>query len=286
MSAPAAAPRRDVDLVGGARTVLWQLAAVTRRDVIVEASYRFRMVLVFTTAAASAFLAFFVSKLVGDTPLLAQYDGDYFDYVVVGIGLSSYAGLAVSAFNQRIMREQQAGTLEVLLAGPATVGTLLAGGFVVPLVLTTVEVAMLVGIGIGALGAGVSATGLVVAVPVVLLTIANFSALGVASAALVVLVKRGDPISGPLAQLTLVLSGAIFPVELLPGWLVTVARLTPGYYGVRGLREALLTEGGWSGVGDEVAILAGMAAVLLPLSLALFARTIRTAKRLGVLASY
>lgn len=268
------------------RSTLWRLGAIARRDALIELSYRFRLLLVFTTGAASAFLAWFVSQLVGEAEQLAQFEGSYFDYVVIGIGLTSYATLAVGAFTQRVMREQQAGTLEVLLASSTGLGTLLAGGFVVPLVLTTVEVTLLIGLGVGVFGVGLSLPGVLVGLPVLLLTIANFCAMGVAAAALVILVKRGDPLSGPLSQATLLLSGAIFPVELFPGWLEAVCRLTPGYYGVRGLREALLTDAGLAGILDEVLILAAMAAVFLPTSVLLFARALRTAKRLGVLASY
>jgi ABC-2 type transport system permease protein len=75
---------------------------------------------------------------------------------------------------------------------------------------------MVIVIGIGVLGVGLSLHGVIVSVPVVVLTVANFCAMGIASAAVVLLVKRGDPISGPLYQATLILSGAIFPVELIP----------------------------------------------------------------------
>ena len=268
------------------RNAVWRLGAIAKRDLLIELSYRFRLILLFTTTFASAFLAYFVSQLVGDSEQLAAFDGSYFEYVVIGLALTSYATLAVTAFNQRIMREQQAGTFEVLLASPASLGTLLAGGFVIPLALTTLEVVALVGLGVGLIGVGLTTSGLIVSVPILLLTIVNFCALGIGAASLVVLAKRGDPISGPLAQATLLLSGAIFPIELFPGWLQVICRLTPGYYGVRGMREALLTDGGFTGVVDEILILTGFAVVLVPISLAAFARAIRTAKRLGILASY
>lgn len=268
-----------------AREAAWQLGAIARRDLRIELSYRFRLLLTFTTTFASAALAFFVSEIV-DSDRLPTTQGEYFDYVVVGIALTSYTTLALAEFNRRIVTEQQSGTFEVLLAGSRGVGRLLAGGFIVPLGRTTIEVALLLGLGVGVVGAGLSPSGLLAAIPVLLATVACFCALGIASAALVVLVKRGDPISGLVSQATLLLSGVIFPIELFPGWLQVICRLTPGYYGVRGLRDALLTDGGMSSVLDEVLILSVAAAVLLPVSVMLFGRAVREAKRLGVLASY
>lgn len=262
-----------------------RVMAIARRDALIELSYRYRLLLSFTTTLATAFLAYFVSQLV-DSTTLGGFDGSYFEYVVIGIALTSFADLALSAFSTRVITEQQNGTFEVLLAGSSGVGTLLAGGLVVPLVLTIVDVVLLVGLGVGVVGVGLDAGGVLLALPVLVLTTLTFCALGVVTASLVVLVKRGDPLSTPLSQATLVLSGALFPIELFPGWLQVVCRATPGYHGVRGLREAVLGDGGLAGITDELLVLAGFAAVLLPIAVTTFDRAVREAKRLGVLASY
>ena len=272
-------------MIAGARSAIRRMRAIARRDTLLQLSYQFNLLTFLSTAFFSAFIAFFVSDLV-DSDLLEQYGGSYFDFVIVGLALTSYAGLGVAAFNEQITQEQGAGTLEVLLGGPTGLGTLLAGGFIVPLALTTIEVAALILVGVGALGAGLTLQGLAVSAPIVVLTVVNFCAMGIASAAVVLLVKRGDPISGPVYQATLLLSGAVFPIELFPAWLEVIARLTPGYYGVRGMREALLAGAGFDGIVDEVAILTGFAVVLLPIAVMMFGRSIVAAKRYGVLGSY
>ncbi|MEM9514436.1 MAG: ABC transporter permease [Actinomycetota bacterium] len=263
-----------------------QIGAIARRDALVQLSYQLNLLLYLGTAVFGAFIAYFVAELVGDSELLEPYRGTYFDFVIVGLAITSYASLAVAAFNEQIRQEQSIGTLEVLLAGPARLSTLLSGGFVVPLILTTLEVALLLGIGIGVFGAGIGFSNLLLAVPVVVLTVLNFCALGIASAALIMLAKRGDPISGPLYQATLLLSGAIFPIEVFPGWLQAVSKATPGYYGVRGARDALLTDGGFAAIRSDLVVLALFAAVMLPVAVWIFARALSAAKRLGVLASY
>ena len=272
-------------MIAVTRGSIRRMGAIARRDALLQVSYQFNLLFFVSTAFFSAFIAFFVSDLV-DSDLLAQYGGSYFDFVIVGLALTSYAGLGVAAFTDQIRQEQGAGTLEVLLGGPSGIGTLLAGGFIVPLALTTVEVAALIAVGVGALGAGLSLDGIMLSIPIVVLTVANFCAMGIASAAVVLIVERGDPISGPLYQATLLLSGAIFPIELFPAWLETIAMLTPAYYGVRGMREALLTDVGLEGIVDELAVLAGFAVVLLPVAVVMFNRSIVAAKRYGVLGSY
>jgi ABC-2 type transport system permease protein len=263
-----------------------RIYAVARRDLLVEISYHFKLIFFFTGAFVAAFLSYYVADLVSTAELLAEYDGTYFDFVIVGIAITSYSGLGVSSFNGVVSSETNSGTFEVIASGPGGMSSLLAGGFVVPFVLTTIEVGALIGIGVGGFGAGLTAGRVLASVPVMMLSLANFLALGIVSGAVLLLAKRGDPISGPVFQLTLLMSGAVFPVELFPPWLEALCRLTPAFYGVRGAREALLTDGGLSATFDELAILGMFAVVTLPLALWIFGRSVAAAKRLGVLGSY
>ncbi|MEE8603381.1 ABC transporter permease [Euzebya tangerina] len=263
-----------------------RLLAIARRDTETELSYRFRLASLLVSPFIGAFLAFYIARLVGTGGPLAEYDGTYFDYVVVGLALTSYAALGVSAFTQRIAQEQTAGTLEVLLAGPTRLPTLLAGGFIVPLGLTTIQVVGLIGIGVGLVGTGLSPGAVVGALPVLVLMILNFVAVGVVAGAVTLLSKRGDPISRGFYQLTLLLSGAVIPLELFPGWMQLIGRATPAFYGVRGLRDAVLTDGGVGAAADEVLILLGFAIITVPLAIGLFAAAVRSAKRYGILGTY
>lgn len=266
--------------------MLARVLAIGRRDALIQVSYQFQLVSFFTGAFSAAFLAYYVSGLVDGADSLSEFSGSYFDFVVAGLAVTAYAGFGVSTFTGQVTAEQAAGTLEVLLSGPSRLWVLLVGGMMVPFLLTTIEAGLLVAVGIGFFGTGFTWSGILASLPILLATVANFGALGFMSAGLTLLAKRGDPISGPLFQLTLLMSGAVFPIELFPDWLETLCRLTPGYYGVRGFREALLTSGGFSATLDELAVLVGFAVVLVPLGLWAFGRSVSRAKALGVLASY
>ena len=60
----------------------------------------------------------------------------------------------------------------------------------------------------------------------------------------------------------------------------------PAYYGINGLREALLGGGGWSEVAPDVAVLAGFVVVFLPLSVWIFERALAASRRAGILGNY
>lgn len=263
-----------------------RITAIARRDLQTERTYPIRYIIRFLQAGVSLVIAFYVSKLVLEPPELAGFRGGYFDFVIIGLTVMAIAGLGIGTFNQNITTEQSLGTFEILLSTPTRVPVLLAGSFVFPLLLTVLDMALLLGLGVGLLGDGLPISGLAFAIPLLLLTLATFCAFGIVGASLLVLVKRGDPLTGPLLQLTSILSGALFPVSVLPQPVETLARAFPAYYGITGVREALLGDGGWGDVWPDMAVLAGFAAVLLPLSVRLFSRALAAARRAGTLANY
>jgi ABC-2 type transport system permease protein len=162
---------------------------------------------------------------------------------------------------------------------------LLAGSFVFPLALTMIDL-VLYGAGIVVFGEGVRPIGLLFAFPLLVLTLLSFCAFGVMGAALVVLTKRGDPLTGPVTALTGILSGAVFPVSTFPVALQALARVFPAFYGINGLREALLTDAGWREIMPDVMMVVAFDLVLLPLSLWLFTRSLAAARRTGTLSNY
>src|SRR5207244_10469499 len=163
---------------------------------------------------------------------------------------------------------------------------LLAGWLVVPLGLIAIQIVVYVAVAVVVFGAYFSATGWLLAAPLLALTVMTFCALGVFSASFIVLTKRGDPFSFFVAQGSTFLAGAVFPPSLLPGPLRTFTHLVPAYYGLNGAREALLGGGGFSAVAGEVGVLALFSAVVVPLSVLCFARALRAARVTGTLGNY
>ncbi|MDH3753182.1 MAG: ABC transporter permease, partial [Acidimicrobiia bacterium] len=193
---------------------LGRVVAIARRDLAIELSYQLRLIIRYLSVGALAVLVFYASDLVQDPEELEGFAGGYYEFVIVGLAVTAFADLGLSSFTRRMSEEQAQGTLEALLATPTRPGTLLTGGFLVPLLLTAVEVALLVGFGIGVAGVGIPVGGLLISLPLFILTIISFCTLGIISAALIIVAKRGDPLTGPAYQLTLLLSGAVFPIEV------------------------------------------------------------------------
>src|SRR5690349_22145003 len=104
-----------------------------------------------------------------------------------------------------------------------------------------------------------------------------FSGLGILSASYLLIFKRGNPAKWLFLGISSVAGGMLFPVSVLPGWLQPVAHLNPVTYGLEAMRSALLGGAGVAALGRPLGILLLFAVVLLPLSMAAFAWSLRRA---------
>lgn len=267
-------------------TNLGRVGAIVRRDLITFTSYRVNMALDFISVWYFAVSFYFMGEFVGQPESIADLEGGFFEFVLVGAIVTAFAGLGLSAFSANIAEEQNVGTLEAVLTTPTPMWVVLTGGFVIPALFTVIEIVILVGVGLGVFGGSVPVASLLLATPVLALTTASFASLGILSAAFIVLVKRGDPFRGPIRQATMLLSGALFPVAVLPGWLELLTRLVPASYGVRATRELVQGGAGFADTLDEIAIMTVFTIVLLPLSIVFFRRAVTTARRAGTLVGY
>jgi ABC-2 type transport system permease protein len=80
-----------------------------------------------------------------------------------------------------------------------------------------------------------------------------------------------------------VAGGVLFPITVLPDWLQLVARLNPVTYALDAMRAALLGGAGLRAVWQPLLVLFLFAAVLLPVSMAVFAWALRRTKTTGTL---
>jgi len=266
------------------RARLGQIAAMARRDLRVQRTYHFQLLTQLANIPLVLGTYFFLGKLVGRSAALSSLDGGYFEFALIGFMTVSFATVALSAFSQGIAAEQQGGTLEVLLSSPAArLSVLLSGSLAVPFGLAAIQAVLLFSLGWVMAGGSLEASGLLLAVVLLGLTMGSFGALGILSAALMLVTKRGDPLSGFVLQGTSLLAGAVFPVTLLPGPLRAAAQLLPAYYGFDGMRRVLLGDAGLAEIAPQLLALTAFLVVLVPLSLFVFGRAVEIGRITGTL---
>lgn len=260
--------------------------AILRRDWAIERTYQLRLVLRLFDVLVIAVAIYFMSLLVEDPSSLAGYSGNYYDFALVGLAVTSFAGVGLLSFGESLGNEQSTGTIDLLLASPASIPNLMGGMFTLPLIFASLQMVGLLGIGVGVLGSGLPLGGILMSVPILALTTASFAAVGIVIGGIMLLAKRGDPISAPFYQASMLLSGVVIPIEILPVPLQVIGWMLPATWGIRATREVLLADAGFSDVLPEVLVLTGFVVVMLPVAVVIYRACLRTAVREGVLGSY
>lgn len=266
---------------------LW---AFVRRDLAIATSYRlqafFQVASMFSLAVTFFFLSLMLRRVEGAIEPLHRYGGSYFAFVLIGLATSLYVDASLRSFSMAIRTAQITGTFEAMLTTRTPIGIVVAGSALYTLVATGLRSAVLVGFGVLVFGVHVHVDALPTAALVVVLTVLCTLALGIFSAGFIVLFKQGDPLTNAISGLSWLLSGVLYPKEILPRWVQEAASVLPLTHALEALRLTLLQGAPASAVSRGVVGLGVLAAVGLPLSLAWFAWAVHRARAAGSLAKY
>lgn len=266
-----------------------KIGAFLVRDLRTWASYRFAAGLQLAGAFFSLIVWFFISAAVGvrEGSAIEEYADNYFDFVVIGLAVSSYVTVSLSGFAGKIRDAQISGTLEALLVTPTSVPTLVVGSTVGDYAGTTTRAIVLLALAAGIFHVPLTWTNLPAAAIVVALTIVAFSGVGLLSAAFVMIFKRGDPIAQAVAWFSMLLGGVYFPARAVgePA-LEAFAQFLPLTPALHALRHLLLRGATLAEVAPSITRLAIMAAILLPAGMLAFTAGVRHARRSGSLTHY
>jgi ABC-2 type transport system permease protein len=132
----------------------------------------------------------------------------------------------------------------------------------------------------------INAAEIPLALVVLFLGILACNALGTFAASFLILFKRGDPVVMLFSLAAGVLGGALFPVSVLPEWIRWVSYLVPHTYVISAERQLLMPNppAGELPVGTSIVVLAILCIVTLTLGLWVFDRSLKLARRLGILS--
>jgi ABC-2 type transport system permease protein len=277
-------PRRMTVLVREAA----KIPAFVRRDLMVALSYRGAFVMDVVNLATQAVMFWFIGKMV-DPATLPTYGGSratYMEFVAIGMVLSLVIALLLQRVATAVRQEQMIGTFESLLATPTATTTVQVGSAAFDLLYVPIRAAIFLIIIALAFGLSFDVGGVLPALSVMLAFVPFVWGLGLLSAAAMLTFRRGG--GGVVIGATVLglLSGAYFPLDLLPGWLQAIASVNPIAIAIDGVRQALLSGDGWSSLQPDVLLLVPMAAASLAAGVAAFRLGLAREHRNGTLGLY
>ena len=255
------------------------------RDLCIARTYRTVFVLEGIEALFGAAMFYYVARFV-DTPALQNalpQGGSYFAFSLVGFVFLDYLNAALDTFDRGLEESRDTGTLEHLLITQTSLPVFVAGSAIYPFVATTLRIVVYVAWAAALFGFPLQAANWLAVFAVLLVSLLAFSGLGILSASYLLLFKRGNPAKWFFLGVSSVTGGMLFPVSILPDWLRLVARLNPLTYALDAMRASLLGGANIGQLWRPLAVLLLFAAVFLPLSMSVFAWSLRRTKITGTL---
>jgi ABC-2 type transport system permease protein len=200
--------------------------------------------------------------------------------------LSLVIALLLQRVAAAVRQEQMIGTLESLLVTPTATATVQVGSAAFDLLYVPIRGAIFLVIIAFGFGLDFNSDGVLPALAVMIAFVPFVWGLGLLSAAAMLTFRRGG--GGVVIGATILglLSGAYFPLDLLPTWLGAIASVNPIAIAIDGVRQALLGDGGWASLDPEVLLLLPMAAASLTAGIVAFRLALARERRNGTLGLY
>lgn len=264
---------------------LQKIAAFFWRDFAIARGYRSAFVLETLEALFGVATFYYLSRFV-ESPMLTRAlpgGSNYFAFALVGFAFFDYLSVSLAAFDSSLDEARQNRTLEALLVTQTPLPVILAGSAIYPFFALALRTCVYLGWGALLFGFAPHSANWPGAVVILLVSILAFSGLGILSASYHILFKRGNPAKWIVLGVSGLVAGMMYPVSVLPTSLQMLARFIPVTYSLQGMRAALLTGAGWSQLWPSIVALLVFAAILIPLSFAVFGWALRRTKITGTL---
>jgi ABC-2 type transport system permease protein len=179
-------------------------------------------------AGFSVALWYFVTRLFGAAHFSeGKSAGDYFTFSLIGLALTQYVWRGFSALSSRIRNEQSSGSLEPLWVTAYPLPLLILLGSLWDFFSATVNAGIILLIGAYGFGAQLQWGSMIAILGIGFLTSLGMAFLGLLVASWVIASGQGDIFRPLLNKIIPLISGAFFPLALLPGWAQSLAACSP-----------------------------------------------------------
>jgi len=214
-----------------------------------------------------------------------QVDANYLIlYLLIGTMVWRFLAMIFDNISEMIAWERWEGTIEYTLMAPITRLTHMMGQTAFAVAYSLLFTLVILGVVVLFFHLDLSGANLWGATVVLLAGSLSFIGLGIVASVLPLLFpERGAQMAHVLQAVFLLVSGVYYPIEVLPVWMQTLARVSPATFVLEGMRAAILRGVPTAALGPYLwpVLLAGV--ISIPLGLAIFRQAERYARRTGKL---
>lgn len=211
---------------------------------------------------------------------------DYLAFVVLGLAAN---GLLLSALDDggtAVYDEEENGTWDLLALTPMNRFVWMFGKTTAGMTASLVDFVLVLVAGVAVLQLSIPLSGLGVALVGLVLTLVALQGMAFLFAAAGLYWKQPYALGSIFNPVVLFLSGMVFPVEALPGWVQGFSDALPLTHGLRIFRDALLLDKGFVDLAPRFGLLLLTGAAFMVVGFLAFRGMERRARKAGVLGRY
>ena len=269
-----------------AASVWAKVAAIFRRDAVVALSYPGNFALSWLGIVVEVVVAWYISKLIPPQAAFGSTGAPvgYFQFLAVNSAFVRFQSTALNSFAESIRDAQLTGTLEIVLATPTQLPTLVLSSAVWSFTLTALQTVAYLGIAV-LFGLDLTHVNFLTGFVFLILTVCAVSPLGVLAAALSMVIKKTGPVEWISTASAQLFGGVYLPLKSLPLALQFLGWLLPITHALNGFRAAVAGVP-VQGVAYDAIWLVIASLLLMPFSLWVFAKSVGKARVDGTLSMY
>jgi len=205
-------------------------------------------------------------------------------YLLIGTLVWSYLSVVFDAISEMITWERWEGTIEYTFMAPVSRGTHMIGTVLFAIVYGIVRTGVILVVVSAFFHVDLSKADLFSSTVLLLVGSISFVGLGIVAAVLpLMFTERGSQMTRVVEAVLLLVSGVYYPVQVLPGWLQVIARISPATYVLEGMRLSLMNGANVPALAGYLIPLLVMGLASIPIGVVVFGWAERAAKRSGTL---
>jgi ABC-2 type transport system permease protein len=242
-----------------------KLSAFWKREWIESLSYKMQFLIDAAVLLTQAVLFFTIARLLPPASWMTQSGAqNYFEYVFLGLGLLNCQSAALEGFSKAVYREQAYGTLEAVLLTPTSMFTVVFASYLWSLLAAFFRFTAFLAAGFFIFKIGLASVGFPAVILTLFLTLTALSGFGLMAAAVILVSRRGEPVSVILNGVSKLLAGVYFPAALFPEWVEQSAALLPLTHSLEAMRKAVYQGAKIHEIQEPLGYLFLFSLVLLP----------------------
>ena len=262
--------------------------AFLKRDFLIAISYKSAFAAEIVGVLFKVITFYYIGKVFGSavSPSLAAFGNNYFAFLILGIALMDFMHTSLATFDTSIRESQMMGTLEIILLSPIKLSRMLLYSSLWAYTFTTFRLLCYLFFGALLFDLDIGNGDPLTVIVFLALSVLCFAPLGIISAAVIVVFKKGMWFQTLVSAASFFLGGVAFPINVLPEWIRPFGFYVPMTHSVNGLRHGLLNGQSLAELFGEALFLLIFALVVTPISVFIFKLAISQAKVKGTLTHY